>query len=152
MNRTDLVEKLMYASGQTALAALSFAEKPRRYTLGDDTLYMREAHYIVAVGTDGRPTIGELAQRLRVTHGAVAQITTRLEKKGYILRSKDPSDRRQTVVSLTEKGREVCLTHIAYDRSEYEWASEFLAEFSDEELERFLYYEQKMREIYTIRG
>lgn len=152
MNRIDLVEQLMEASGQTALAQLSFAEKPRRYTLGEDTLYMREVHYIVAIGVDGRPTIGEMAQRLNVTHGAVAQIATRLEKKGYIVRTKDPADKRQTVVSLTEKGREVCAAHIAYDRGEYRWASEFLAEFSDEELERFIQYERKMRAMFTIHG
>ena len=150
MNRIDLVEQLMEASGQTALAQLSFAEKPRRYTLGEDTLYMREVHFIVAVGPGSSPTMSEMARRLDVTQGAVSQTAARLEKKGYVTRAKAAEDKRLTTVSLTPKGEALCQEHIAYDQERYRMVSEFYQEFTDQELERFIAYEEKKQAMFTI--
>ena len=69
----------------------------------------------MAVGPEGGLTMGELASRMGITQGAVSQLAARLERKGYLLRSKSAQDRRQTVATLTEKGKRLCAEHIAYD-------------------------------------
>ena len=148
MDRIELVRKLLLASTAALMTQTGYLERPRNYTAGD-SLYMREVHFVVAVGPEGSPTISEMASRLNVTQGAVTQMVIRLEKKGYVLRAKNPYDRRQTTVSLTEKGKTLCSDHIAFDRSEHIRASRTLADYSDAELEKIIRYEQLVRQLFT---
>ena len=148
VDRIDLIRQILRECTLSAAAVNSFLEIPRKYA-ADDSLYMREVHFVVAVGPEGSPTISEMASRLNVTQGAVTQMVIRLEKKGYVLRAKNPYDRRQTTVSLTEKGKTLCSDHIAFDRSEHIRASRTLADYSDAELEKIIRYEQLIRQLFT---
>lgn len=47
---------------------------------------------------------GTLAEHLSLVPGRTADILKSLEKKGLIVRQKDPEDRRKTIVSITEEG------------------------------------------------
>ena len=52
---------------------------------------------------------GDLAESMGLSSGRTANLLKALEKKGYISRSRDASDARRILVSLTQKGREfVC--------------------------------------------
>jgi DNA-binding MarR family transcriptional regulator len=50
-----------------------------------------------------RPT--ELAARLGVTKAAVGQLVDKLEKKGLVVRARDPEDGRAVIVRPTEKAK-----------------------------------------------
>lgn len=151
MDRLDLVAGLLEECVLSTAVVTSFLEKPRKYT-ADDSLYMREVHFVVALGHKDQPTMSEMAERLDVTPGAVTQMVTRLEKKGYVMRSKSSRDKRQTTLSLTEKGRQLCENHIAYDRQEHIAISKRLAECSDEDLEQFIHYVKLIRVVFTKDG
>ena len=56
------------------------------------------------------PTIGMLAERLRTRHNTSVGLVTRMSNKGYVRRFRDPRDRRQAHVQLTDKGRQVLTT------------------------------------------
>ena len=56
---------------------------------------------------DGDPTIGQLAQRLRVHHNSAVGLVTRLAKQGYVRREASKEDMRRMHVSLTPKGHSV---------------------------------------------
>ena len=150
MDRLELVQRILRAHNIASVATVNFFERPHKYAV-DDSLYMREVHFVVEIGSMGSPTMSELANRLNVTQGAVTQMATRLEKKGYVMRQKDSQDKRVTIISLTEKGKLLCNEHIAYDQKEYAVVSEMLNSFSDEELEKLICYEQIMWEIFTRR-
>lgn len=47
---------------------------------------------------------GTLAEHLSLVPGRTADILKSLEKKGLIVRQKDPEDRRKTIVSITDEG------------------------------------------------
>ena len=47
---------------------------------------------------------GTLAEHLSLVPGRTADILKSLEKKGLIIRRKDPEDRRKIIVSITEDG------------------------------------------------
>ncbi len=126
----------------------NYFERPRKYT-EDDALYMREVHFVIELGAMGTPTMSEMAQRLNVTQGAVTQMAARMEKKGYVTRSKDSMDKRVTILSLTEQGKVLRKNHMEFDKARYEAVSEFLREFSDEELLKLIRYEQLMRTLFT---
>jgi DNA-binding MarR family transcriptional regulator len=57
-------------------------------------------------GTDGfRPS--QLAERLGVTKQSVNDLLGHLERRGYLVRVADTSDRRARVIRLTAKGRQL---------------------------------------------
>ena len=151
MDRIKLVQKLLREHTRTAATTVNFSEKPRKYT-EDDILYMREVHFVIEISSMENPTMSEVATRLNVTQGAVTQMATRLEKKGYVIRVKDDQDKRVTTIALTEKGQKLCREHIAFDQQEYQKIGDILHEFSDEELEKLIRYEQIMWEIFTDRS
>ncbi|WP_339135964.1 MarR family transcriptional regulator [Streptomyces sp. f51] len=49
---------------------------------------------------------GDLAERARLTTGAVTGVLNRLEKAGYIRRTADPGDRRRVYVVMEETAQE----------------------------------------------
>ena len=48
----------------------------------------------------------ELAQHLHIAPRSATEVVDALEAKGLVARSPDPSDRRATLVSLTDRGRD----------------------------------------------
>jgi len=55
---------------------------------------------------DGGPaTVGDLAQRLGVTHAAVSQVRSALQAEGLIETCRDPADGRRHSLALTDKGK-----------------------------------------------
>ena len=50
--------------------------------------------------------IGELAERAQLTNQSVGYLVDHLEQRGYVERRPDPTNRRATLVCLTERGWE----------------------------------------------
>lgn len=55
---------------------------------------------------------GEVGRRLQVTSAATTQIVDRLADRGHVEREAHPTDRRRTLVRLTESGRAEVLEHL----------------------------------------
>jgi DNA-binding MarR family transcriptional regulator len=70
-----------------------------------------EIHTIDAIGEERGVLMSELANRLRVTKGAVTQIIMRLEDKNLVKRAPNPSDSRSVIVTLTSKGKSAFRAH-----------------------------------------
>ncbi|MGH7030664.1 MAG: MarR family winged helix-turn-helix transcriptional regulator [Stellaceae bacterium] len=51
---------------------------------------------------DDSPTIGDLAERLRIQHHSAVELVDRLVEAGLIVRTHDPQDRRRVLLELTE--------------------------------------------------
>lgn len=58
----------------------------------------------------GAYTMGQLTERLCLTHGASTGVIDRLTKLGYVQRTPVPDDRRVVQVSLTPRGEEFMTT------------------------------------------
>ncbi|HEY4043290.1 MAG TPA: helix-turn-helix domain-containing protein [Rhodopila sp.] len=50
---------------------------------------------------DGIPTVGELAERLRIQHHSAVELVDRLVEAGLVERGHDPHDRRRVLPRLT---------------------------------------------------
>jgi DNA-binding MarR family transcriptional regulator len=59
------------------------------------------------LGTHGGVRSSELAHHLRIAPRSATEVVDALEAKGLARRSADPSDRRATLVSLTDRGIEL---------------------------------------------
>ena len=54
-----------------------------------------------------RPRIRELASRMQIRHHSAVELVNRLEKGGYVHRTRAVDDRREVLLALTPKGEKV---------------------------------------------
>ncbi|MGH3435848.1 MAG: MarR family winged helix-turn-helix transcriptional regulator [Sciscionella sp.] len=81
----------------------------------------------------GQMTPGELAAKERVRPPSMTRVIATLEERGYVSRSPHPSDGRQAIIELTERG----VDYIHADISVRErWLDQQLGKLSDEDRER----------------
>jgi len=55
-------------------------------------------------------SVTEIAKELEITHSAVSQLVTTVEKKGYITFFSDENDKRKRMIKFTESGRDLMKT------------------------------------------
>jgi DNA-binding MarR family transcriptional regulator len=87
---------------RTAIARLN--RRLRQETVGELTLSQWSA--LVAVEGGGRMRIGDLAEHEHVSAPTATRLVASLEAEGLVQREVDDADRRATVVSLAEPGRQ----------------------------------------------
>lgn len=80
----------------------------------------------------GDQLMGELAAREMVQPPSMTRIVNELERRGLVVRSDNPGDRRQARVSLTERGREILL---ANRKRRNDWLARRIADLSPDERE-----------------
>lgn len=100
MNRTELITKMFHS--------LRDFSKSSRLHEGEHQCLISFAldHALAIIGQDESINIKLLAQALKITSGAATQQVIALEESGYVTRHHNPTDRRETHVSLTNKGKE----------------------------------------------
>lgn len=64
-----------------------------------------------------RPRIRELAGRMQIQHHSAVELVNRLESGGYVRRERAQDDRREVLLTLTQKG-EKTLAHLAIHHHE----------------------------------
>lgn len=66
---------------------------------------LKEMHTIEIIGKRDNVTPSDIARELLLTLGTVTTSLNKLEKKGYVERTRSEKDRRVVYLSLTSKGR-----------------------------------------------
>jgi len=85
----------------------------RDFTAEPDTILARydfgRAHHRVIhfVGRHPQMTVGELLGILRITKQSLSRVLGQLVRQGFIIQRPGPRDRRQRLLDLTSKGREL---------------------------------------------
>jgi DNA-binding MarR family transcriptional regulator len=82
-----------------------FAEKKKIIRLEGVSLFPSEVHLMLLIKNDIDTNSTEIAKQLGLSKGAVSQTLTRLEKKGIIVKTKDPFNKNELTLTLTEFGR-----------------------------------------------
>ncbi len=65
-----------------------------------------EIQFLIRIRFTGKTTQKELVELFNVSEGYTAKLLRKFEDNGYITRCEDPSNRRQKIVELTDKGIE----------------------------------------------
>ncbi len=68
--------------------------------------YTQYITFLVLWEKDGIP-VGEICEKLMLDNGTVSPLLKKMEKAGYITRSRSAEDDRVVVITLTEQGREM---------------------------------------------
>ncbi|SEK50156.1 DNA-binding transcriptional regulator, MarR family [Paenibacillus sp. cl141a] len=92
---------------------------------------------------DGEQKLGELAEQLDFTSGAVTALCDKLEACGFAVRRRSESDRRSIVLDLTDAGREML------KRNEYiggRSIERIFGIFSHEELRDLIHYFERLND------
>jgi DNA-binding MarR family transcriptional regulator/GNAT superfamily N-acetyltransferase len=66
---------------------------------------LAEARVLYELATRQKPTAGEIAAELGLDHGYLSRILRGFHERGLITKTPSPEDRRQSLLSLTVKGR-----------------------------------------------
>lgn len=117
-------------SSELRFAVLRLARRLRGQRT-DESLSLSQMAVLATLQSDGPLCPGELANRERVRPPSMTRTVALLEEKGLVRRSPHPSDRRQSVVSLTESGRSLLIA----DRKRRDaWLARRLGELSPADL------------------
>jgi DNA-binding MarR family transcriptional regulator len=112
-----------------------FKEKKKIFKFKEISLYPSEVHLMLMIKNEIDTNATEIAKKLGLTKGAISQTLTRLEKKGIIIKTKDPYKKNELTLSLTgfgKKAYELCQSSQA---SFIEAHEDFLAKLNSKEKE-----------------
>ncbi len=101
--------------------------------LGELTVLKQFAQ--TADGLENHGFIAEMQSHLNITKPAISQIVSGLEKKGYIHREIDQTDRRRFVITVTPKGHTAMECMKAYADH---FTSEIITRFGEANTEQLL--------------
>lgn len=108
-------------------------------------LSIAELHTIVAVGLHEINSMKVVASRLDVTMATLTAAMNKLERKGFVERSRSEIDRRQVLVQLTSKGRKAFRAHESFHKKMVDSA---LAALTQEEEELFVSALGKIKDFF----
>jgi DNA-binding MarR family transcriptional regulator len=82
-----------------------FKEKKQVFKFKGVTLYPSEIHLLLMIENEIDTNATQIAKQLGLTKGAVSQTLSRLEKKGIIVKTKDPYNKNELTLNLTDSGK-----------------------------------------------
>jgi DNA-binding MarR family transcriptional regulator len=99
-------DDLSAAASELRIATFRLARRMRTQKAVDS---MSDGQFAVLAGLfiHGPHTLGELADRERVSAPSMNRTVNCLQESGYVRRSADETDGRKVVISLTDEGRSV---------------------------------------------
>ncbi len=131
IEHADTSHDLSREASDLRIATFRLARRMRTQRAVDS---MSDGQFAVLAGLSvhGPHTLGELADRERVSAPAMNRTVNCLQDSGYVTRSADENDGRKVVIDLTDDGRAV-VEETARRRDA--WVEEALAEIEPDERE-----------------
>lgn len=102
----DLSAALAAEASEFRLATFRLARRLRSQR-AVDTMSDGQFAVLAALSVHGPHTLGELADRERVSPPSMNRTVNCLEESGYLTRTPDDEDRRKVNIALTTEGRDV---------------------------------------------
>ncbi|MDT3316625.1 MarR family transcriptional regulator [Microbacterium sp. KSW4-11] len=121
----DQTQDLAHAASDFRMATFRLARRLRSQR-AVDTMSDGQFAVLAALKVHGPHTLGELAERERVSAPSMNRTVNCLEELGYLSRTPDENDRRKVVIELTDSGREVVVETVRRRDSWLEHAFEDL--------------------------
>lgn len=122
MLRGDGVERIdvCLIALRRILRATELHGKELAQSAGLTPVQLRVVQILSEVGTS---TGGAVARRMHVAPATITAMIDKLERAGHVARARSEADRRQTMIALTDKGREALKR--APDALQQRFAAEF---------------------------
>lgn len=93
----------MHDTEKNSLTALFFRTARKLHGIGGPEYSQQRILRILCRRDEVR--LKEIQQELQIKAGSLSELAAKLEKKGYIVKEKSRTDRRRTILRITEQGR-----------------------------------------------
>ena len=103
LSRDELIREFIAAIRASQTATDTFDHSVADYAGLDRTAY----RCLDILDQEGPMTAGRLAERARLSPGAMTALLDRLEKRGFARRTRDTKDRRRVLVEVTPELRQM---------------------------------------------
>jgi DNA-binding MarR family transcriptional regulator len=151
-SKTELISEVIAAIRASQTATDAFDHAVADYVGLDRTAY----RCLDILDQEGPMTAGRLAERARLSPGAMTALLDRLEKRGLARRTRDTQDRRRVLVEATPELHRVA----ARLYGPPDQGAEALGAYTNEELELLIaflrdnaaYQEERMRRLDELRA
>ena len=152
ISRDELIQEFIAAVRASQTAAQTLDHKTAEYLGIDETAF----RCLDILDQEGPMTAGRLAERARLSPGAMTALLDRLEDKGLALRRRDTEDRRRVLVQVSPRLKE--RAHELYGTPDETVGA--LAVYSDDQLEFLIgflrgsvaYQEERMRRLEELKA
>ena len=125
------------------MATFRFARRLRSQR-AVDTMSDGQFAVLAALSVHGPHTLGELAERERVSAPSMNRTVNCLEESAYLVRTPDDDDRRKVTIALTDAGRLVVAETV---RRRDAWLEAALAALGEEERRTLAAAAEIMRKV-----
>ena len=151
-SKTELIEDVIAAIRASQSATDAFDHAVADYVGLDRTAY----RCLDILDQEGPMTAGRLAERARLSPGAMTALLDRLEKRGLARRTRDTKDRRRVLVEVTPELRQMA----ARIYGTPDEGADALAAYTSEQLELLIgflrgsitYQEERMRRLEALKA
>ena len=108
-NISELIEenKLNLSTLVTFTRAENKIHKMEYETIKKSGITVAQFGVLEALYSKGDLRICEIIEKILTTSGNITVVIKNLEKEGLVKKCSDPQDKRSTIITLTDKGREV---------------------------------------------
>jgi len=152
LSRDELIQEFIAAIRASQTATDKFDHSVADYVGLDRTAY----RCLDILDQEGPMTAGRLAQRARLSPGAMTALLDRLEKRGFARRTRDTKDRRRVLVEVTPELRQMAAE--LYGTPDE--GAQALAAYTNEQLEFLIgflrgntaYQEERMRRLDDLKA
>ncbi len=134
---------LSAAASELRMATFRLARRLRAQR-AVDTMSDGQFAVLAALSIHGDHTLGQLADRERVTAPSMNRTVSLLEEAQYLSRTPDTDDRRKVTIALTDAGRAVVVETV---RRRDAWLESALAELGDDERDTLAHAAEIMRKV-----
>jgi DNA-binding MarR family transcriptional regulator len=100
-------------------------------------LYPAEIHTVVAIGESEGISVTELARKLNLSKATLSERIQKLVKKDFVIKKKNPADRKAVVLFLTENGQIACEYHEKHHMNMYDVFRNYFKDETGEKIELF---------------
>lgn len=136
-------EELHSPTSELRMATFRLARRLRAQR-AVDTMSDGQFAVLAALSIHGEHTLGQLADRERVTAPSMNRTVSLLEEAGYLTRTPDDDDRRKVTIALTDAGRLVVTETV---RRRDAWLEEALAALDEDERRTLAAAAEIMRKV-----
>ena len=152
LSRDELIQEFIAAIRASQTATDKFDHSVADYVGLDRTAY----RCLDILDQEGPMTAGRLAERARLSPGAMTALLDRLEKRGFARRTRDTKDRRRVLVEVTPELRQMAAE--LYGTPDQ--GADALAAYTNEQLEFLVgflrgnvaYQEERMRRLEALKA
>ena len=122
-----------------------FLEKKNIFEYEDVKLFPSEIHVLLSIEDKQSTNATKLANKLGISKSAVSQTISRLEKKGVIIKDKDPYNKNELILSLTAFGERAFGQYKEKQSSNRHHFNQYLRTLSEDDREVINKFLQKVR-------